>query len=188
VRDGHHRREAYLQLISEGEDIRAIDVDEFGGNDADAIALLLTSAQGKPLTPLQAGQQYAKLLKYGWKVNEIASKVGKSSSHVSQMLQLTGADEDVKGMVTRKEVSATTALASVIKHGSGAKKHLDDGLQKARLSGKSKATAKEIEGGTPKSLVIAIEVEIESGGTFKADIQCPKYAALINYLRGTEKS
>ncbi|MEM4986302.1 ParB N-terminal domain-containing protein [Collimonas sp. H4R21] len=142
--DGHHRLTAILQLIAEGLEILRIDARQFRGNDAERIAHMLTSAQGKPLTPLEQGLQYRKLIGFGWTNQEVASKVGKSASHVSQMLTLAESNSDVQGMVARKEVAAHVALDVVKKHGSGAGKVLAGHLETARSSGKIKVTKKTV--------------------------------------------
>jgi ParB/RepB/Spo0J family partition protein len=185
--DGHHRETAYLELIAEGFEVLAVDVIQFRGNDADRVAHMITTAQGLPLTPLQLGISYRKLIAFGWTQAQIAAKVGKSATHVSQCILLGESNADVQGMVTRKEVAAHVAIKAVKKHGSKAGDVLADHLQTARLSGKSKVTQKETDGATPtRSLADAIQAEIDSGGSFKAEELCPRYAHLIAYLRNSE--
>lgn len=185
--DGHHRETAYLELIDDGFEVMAVDVIQFRGNDADRIAHMITTAQGLPLTPLQLGISYRKLVTFGWTQAQIAAKVGKSVTHISQCIVLGESNTDVQGMVARKEVAAHTAIKAVKKHGSKAGGVLADHLQTARLSGKSKVTEKTVEGATPtKSLADAIQYEINSGGHFKAEALCPRYAHLIAYLRNSE--
>lgn len=185
--DGHHRETAYLELIAEGFEILSVDVIQFRGNDADRVAHMITTAQGLPLTPLQLGTSYRKLIGFGRTPAQIAAKVGKSITHVSQCIKLAESNSDVQGMVARKEVAAHIAIKAVRKHGSKAGVVLADCLETARLSGKSKVTEKTVEGATPtKSLADAIQMEIDSGGSFKAEQLCPKYAHLIAYLRNSE--
>lgn len=143
--DGHHRLTAILQLIAEGIEILRIDARQFRGNDAERIAHMLTSAQGKPLTPLEQGLQYRKLIGFGWTIQEVASKIGKSANYISQMLTLAESNSDVQGMVTRKEVAAHVALEIVKKHGSGAGKVLAGHLETARSAGKTKVTKKTVK-------------------------------------------
>jgi hypothetical protein len=89
-------------------------------------------------------------------------------------------------MVAADEVAAHTAIKAVRKHGSSAGAVLSEGVQSARLDGKKKATAKHVEGGTPKNLAQAIQMEIYSGGSFRAEVLCPRYADLIAYLRNSK--
>jgi ParB/RepB/Spo0J family partition protein len=203
--DGHHRREALLQLIEEGIEILSVDCMQFRGNDADRVAHLITTASGKPLTPLELGIQYKRLTIFGWTTSAIAERVGKSRQHVSDMLTLAGSDSDVQGMVTRKEVAAHVALKAVKKLGGAAGKVLAGHLEKAQASGKTKVTAKVVkvaEKATARPvpqpgpvtigvadgaalMVQAIEREINSGGAIRAEPFCPEFAHLITYLRAT---
>jgi ParB/RepB/Spo0J family partition protein len=185
--DGHHRETAYCELIEEGFEILAVDVIQFRGNDAERVAHMITTSQGLPLTPLQLGISYRKLVAFGWTIQQIAAKVGKSTTHVSQCILLGESNADVQGMVARKEVAAHLAIKAVKKHGSNAGAVLADHLETARLSGKGKITEKTVEGATPtKTLADAIQTEIDSGGSFKAESLCPRYAHLIAYLRNSE--
>jgi ParB-like chromosome segregation protein Spo0J len=143
--DGHHRHAAYMALISAGHDIKRVDCTQFRGSDADRIAHMLTSAQGKALTPLQMGVQYRNLARLGWSAGEIAAKIGKSRQHVSDMTTLAESESDVTGMVTRGEVAANIAVREVKKSGAGAGAVLAGHLQVARESGKKKITAKTMQ-------------------------------------------
>ncbi len=185
--DGHHRLTAYLELIEEGLNVVSVDVAQFRGSDADRIAHMLTTSQGLPLTPLQSGAQYRKLFALGWTEKAIAARVGKSITTISQYMALAESDSDVQGMVTRKEVAAHIAIKAVKKHGSGAGKVLEGHLQTARTQGKQKVTAKHTEGATPtRSLADAIQMDMDSGGSLKAEELCPRYAHLIAYLRNAK--
>lgn len=143
--DGHHRLTAITQLIDEGHEIKRVDVVQFRGNDADRISHMLTSAQGKPLTPLQMGLQYRKLTGFGWDEGEIAKKVGKSRQHVHDMVLLAESNSDVQGMVARGEVAAHVAVDVLRKHGSEAGNVLAGHLNTAKAAGKRKVTNKTMK-------------------------------------------
>jgi hypothetical protein len=181
--DGHHRLTAYLELITEGLNIVSVGANHFRGNDADRVLHMLTTAQGLPLTPLQQGISYLRLLAFGWSVSDISVKTGKSGTHIHSCLTLAESNTDVQRMVKAKEVSAHVAVAAVRKHGSNAGEVLSGHLNEARMQGKSKVTAKTVVGASPKSLIAAIRKDMESGGSFKAEELCPAYADLIAYLR-----
>lgn len=188
--DGEHRVTAAKELLSDGKlpeppDGYRMAAQQFRGNDAERIAHLITSSQGLALTPLQRGIQYRKLTGFGWTTKDIAQKVGRTVQHVSDVLLLAESDSDVQGMVAADEVAAHTAIKAVKKHGSGAGAILSDGVQAARLDGKKKATAKHLDGNTPKNLPQAIQFEIDSGGKFRAEDLCPRYKDLIAYLRNS---
>jgi len=140
--DGHHRHAAALDAISKGAEVRTLDVRQFRGNDADRVAHMISSASGLPLTPLQLGVQYRKLIGFGWTEKQIADRVGKSGQHVKDMIVLAEANSDVHQAINAGEVTGTTAVALVKKHGSKAGKVIRDGVEKAKASGKTKATPK----------------------------------------------
>lgn len=140
--DGHHRRAAALLAISRGAPIRSVECRQFRGNDADKVAHLITSASGLPLTPLQLGVQYRKLIGFGWTEKQVADRVGKSGQHVKDMIVLAEANSDVHQAVNAGEVSGTTAATLVKRHGSKAGKVIREVVEKAKASGKTKATPK----------------------------------------------
>lgn len=147
--DGHHQLTAIIQLLDKEHEIKRVDVVQFRGNDADRISHMLTSSQGKPLTPLQMGLQYRKLAGFGWDEGEIAKKVGKSRQHVHDMVTLAESNSDVQGMVARGEVAAHVAITALRKHGSAAGKVLAGHLDTAKAAGKSKVTNKTIRKAAP---------------------------------------
>jgi ParB-like chromosome segregation protein Spo0J len=185
VVDGHHRRQGALDAIAAGAEILALDCRQFRGNDADRVAHMITSASGLPLTPLQLGRQYRKLIGFGWTEKAIADRVGKSTQHIKDMLALTESNSDVQAAVDAGKVSASNALKIYKTHGQKAGAVIAEHVHTAQLAGKQKATSKQIEGNTPKNLPEAIRAEMNSGGTFRAEALCPKYADLIAYLRGS---
>lgn len=185
VVDGHHRRQAALDAIAAGAEVVALDCRQFRGNDADRVAHMITSASGLPLTPLQLGRQYRKLIGFGWTEKAIADRVGKSVQHIKDMLALAESNSDVQAAVDGGMVSASNAVKLVKTHGEKAGEVIAEHVHTAQLAGKKKATAKHIEGATPKNLPDAIRLEMTSGGSFRAETLVPKYADLIAYLRGT---
>ena len=81
IRDGHHRRAGAMLAISRGAEIRTLECRHFRGNDADRVMLMITSQQGLPMTPLQLGVQYRKMVGFGWPRSQIADRAGKSAQH-----------------------------------------------------------------------------------------------------------
>lgn len=138
--DGHHRHAAALLAISRGTPIRSVDCRQFRGNDADRVAHLITSASGLPLTPLQLGIQYRKLVGFGWTEKQVADRVGKTIVHVKDMIILAEANSDVHKAVNAGEVSGTTAVALVKEHGSKAGQVIRAALQEVQAEGKAKVT------------------------------------------------
>lgn len=169
--DGHHRLAAIGELIEEGHEIKRVDVVQFRGNDADRIAHMLTSSQGKNLTPLQMGLQYRKLAAFGWNEREIGDKVGKTRQHVHDMVFLAEANSDVQGMVARGEVAAHVAIAALRKHGSEAGSVLAGHLNTAKAAGKSKVTNKTIRKAAPAGTSKVFEFEVVFPGEEAAGLR-----------------
>lgn len=160
VVDGHRRRRAYLKLDQAGrlprvpskdapERLEAwISIVPFEGNDAERVARVITSQEGKKLSPLELADGYKRLTAFGWSPDQIAKKVGKTRQHVEQVMTLGNANTDVQQLVASGQVSATTAVQVVRQHGEEAGKVLGGELQKAKATGKSKVTAGSMRGPT----------------------------------------
>ncbi|MCU7645619.1 ParB/RepB/Spo0J family partition protein [Pseudomonas piscis] len=169
VVDGHRRRRAYLKLDQAGrlpripskdnpERLEAwISIVPFEGNDAERVARVITSQEGKKLSPLELADGYKRLIAFGWTPDQIAKKVGKTRQHVEQVMTLGNANTDVQQLVASGQVSATTAVQVVRQHGEEAGKVLGGELQKAKATGKSKVTAGSMRGPTtPRQRLEAI--------------------------------
>jgi len=184
VVDGHRRRRAYLKLDQAGrlprvpskEDPRRLEawipIVPFEGNDAERVARVITSQEGKKLSPLELADGYKRLTAFGWAPDQIAKKIGKTRQHVEQVMTLGNANTDVQQLVASGQVSATTAVQVVRQHGEDAGKVLGGELQKAKATGKSKVTAGSMRGpSTPRHKLEAIRavaqelIEAIPGGT-----------------------
>ncbi|MFF7859723.1 ParB/RepB/Spo0J family partition protein [Pseudomonas monteilii] len=156
--DGHRRRRALLKLDAEGRLPRTpnkyrphvleawVPVIAFEGSDADRVARIITSQENEKLSPLELAEGYKRLRAFGWSVEQIATKVGKTRQHVEQVLTVGNANTDVQNLVAAGHVSATTAAQVVREHGDGAGKVLGAELEKAQASGKKRVTAGSMKG------------------------------------------
>jgi ParB-like chromosome segregation protein Spo0J len=178
--DGHHRHAAALDAISKGAEVRTLDVRQFRGNDADRVAHMISSASGLPLTPLQLGVQYRKLIGFGWTEKQIADRVGKSGQHVKDMILLAEANSDVHQAVNAGEVTGTTAVTLVKKHGSKAGKVIREVVEKAKASGKTKATPKMFAEPPTDQVGNKITVEWIAAGTKLPDDDITVLAAFTD--------
>lgn len=166
--DGEHRWIAVCELVAEGEPILSMAAIQFRGDAAEQIAHLLTSSQGKPLTPLESGLQYQKLARYGWTTKQIADRVGRSQGHVSQCIALAESGIDVKQAVQRGEVSSTLAMEVVRTHGAGAGAVIKEKVEQAKAEGKKRVTAASGKPSKPtrkalEELAEAVRVFCEEG-------------------------
>ncbi|GLO14751.1 hypothetical protein PPUJ20028_33340 [Pseudomonas putida] len=156
--DGHRRRRALLKLDAEGRLPRTpnkhrpevleawVPVIAFEGSDADRVARIITSQENEKLSPLELAEGYKRLRAFGWSVEQIAVKVGKTRQHVEQVLTIGNANTDVQNLVAAGHVSATTAAQVVREHGDGAGKVLGAELVRAQATGKKRVTAGSMKG------------------------------------------
>lgn len=158
--DGHRRKRAIARAVKIGAALADKDGDvwvsivAFEGNDADRVARVITSAEGRALSPLEVATGYARLRSFGWDNTRIAQKVGKTPQHVAQLLLLADSNSDVQQMVAAGDVSAAVAVNVVRKHGDDAGKVLAD----AAKNGKGKVTAGTMNGkALPRKLVDEVE-------------------------------
>ncbi|MBD9645153.1 DNA-binding protein [Pantoea sp. PNT02] len=139
VIDGHHRWHGAKLAQEAGHEIR-LECKDFVGNEAERIAFMVTSSQGRPLEPLERAAAYQRLKNQGWELAEIAKKVKRSPSDIDQHLALLTVGDDLIEMVKAGEVAATTAVAMVREHGAKAETVAKTQLAKAKADGKKKLT------------------------------------------------
>lgn len=136
--DGETRLRAVLELIAEGIEIAAVPAIGFAGNnEADRLVLSLVANEGKPLTKLEQGAAFSRLVDFGWALQQIASKTGHSMAHVTQCLALIDSPEEIKKMIIEKTITPALAISAVRKNGGdGAVSALREKVQLARATGK----------------------------------------------------
>lgn len=139
VIDGHHRWHGAKLAQEAGHEIR-LECKDFVGNEAERIAFMVTSSQGRPLEPLERAAAYQRLKNQGWEPAEIAKKVKRSPSDIDQHLALLTVGDDLIEMVKAGEVAATTAVAMVREHGAKAETVAKTQLAKAKAGGKKRLT------------------------------------------------
>lgn len=151
--NGHCRLLAVFHAIEVlGAEIKRIPVimEDRHASDADRLLTQIVSNSGKPLSQLEQGNVFKRLIDLGWTEAEIAQKSGfASAQRVTQILELYAAPEEVKNMVRRGEVSASQAWKTLKAHGEhntdAAVAELTEGLEQARAEGKSKVTARFLD-------------------------------------------
>ncbi len=139
VIDGHHRYFGAKLAQEAGHELR-LECKDFVGSEADRIAFMVTSSQGRALLPLERAAAYQRLVNQGWEPAEIAKKVKRSVTDVEQHLQLLTVGDGLIDMVRSGEVAATTALALQREHGAKASSVAQQQMEKAKAAGKKKLT------------------------------------------------
>lgn len=155
VLDGHHRYHAYIKAIESGHEVFRIEVKDFNGNEAEKIAFMITSSQGRQLSAPERAIAYSRLIKAGYSVDEIAKKIKRSSTDIRHHLELADCDEEVIDMVKKQELSATDALIIQREHGLKASEVAKSFLSDAQLQGKKKVQLKKFNHKTAYSTLSA---------------------------------
>jgi ParB/RepB/Spo0J family partition protein len=150
VVDGHRRLTAIRRLIEQGDPIEYVRIEPFTGNLVDQLQRIMTSNEGRKLTPLEIAEGYRRLHAYNLTPDDIARRVGKTRQHVDQMLILATAPHEVQQMVKDGDVSATEAINVTRQHGRLAV----DKLQAARAKVGGKVTARALREWTPPPAVV----------------------------------
>lgn len=184
VVDGHRRRRAYLKLDGEGRLPRAdgeawISIVAFTGNDADRVARVITSQEGRKLNDLELAEGCKRLAAFQWSPDQIAKAISKTRQRVDQLLILANAPAAVHQMVKAGEVSGSVAVDAVRQHGDEAGKVLGGELEKAKAQGKAKVTAGTMKGpSVPRGLLDDLHgatIKLHSSLSMEDRLQIKRY-------------
>ncbi len=145
ILDGQHRYLGALRAIERGAPIVRIECKDFTGDEADKIAFMVSSSQGKQLDPFGRAKAYTRLKGFGWTNEEIAKKVGRSVSDVQMHLSLGDVPAEVKARISAGQISYANAVAVTREHGDDAVKVIDEAVEEAKAQGKDKVTAKVLK-------------------------------------------
>lgn len=138
--DGECRLRACLELIKEGTPIKTVPVlQESTKDEARRLVIALTANTGKPLSLIECGGAYRRLVGYGWTVDEVAKNVGATKAYVNTALELFDAPREVKEMVSNGTVTPSLAKQVVREKGDKAAATLREKVTKAKASGKKTA-------------------------------------------------
>lgn len=146
VIDGHHRFTALTELVAEGQEYRRVEVEGFSGNQADQVKLMITSSQGRNLTPLERSNGYDRLVnKFGWTRQEVADEFLVHLSSVAYHLAIAELPDSIKALIAADRIAADYAVEVHRKHGEAAVIAMVEG------SGEVKATRKSTNAWRPAS-------------------------------------
>lgn len=110
--DGHRRFKA-LQLISEMGDEKPLfkaTINSRKITEEQRILQMFTTQDNKPLAGHEVAELIQRLINLGWKQNDIAKKIGKTPSYVSQMLCYASESPIIKEQVVNGSMNVSTAL------------------------------------------------------------------------------
>jgi ParB family chromosome partitioning protein len=148
--DGAHR---YTAAVSAG--VLRLECKEFSGNAQDMVALMVTSSQGRNLTPMERAKAYTRLKNFGMTHDEIALKVNRSRVDIDNHLILLSAPNDVQEAVKKGEIAYSTVVTQLrSKSGKGEEK-LSKAVATAKTTGAKKAVVEKF---TKKDFTEVLEI------------------------------
>lgn len=144
VIDGHNRLSA-----AKIAGVHRLECKEFTGTEAEQIAFMVSSSQGRNLKPIERARAYRRLLGLGMTKDEIAKSVIRSRADVDNHLIMLEAGDEVIQAIHDGEVAATEVQKAMLQHGSGAQDKIMGAVRKSREEGgkaKLKAFTKRHQG------------------------------------------
>lgn len=117
ITDGHRRFKAVQRAIELGATDLLVPFipDERGISEEKRVLGMVVYNDGKRLTLLEEALVYDRLLSYGLTQAEIARKVGKSPTHISNCILLANAPTVVKNQIKEGNVSASFVIEELKK-------------------------------------------------------------------------
>lgn len=112
VIDGHHRFAA--AMLSK---VKALEVKNFTGDESDQLTFMITSSQGRNLSPLERAKAYQRLIGRGLTEVEISVRVGRSRSDVKNHLTLMNASPAIITAVESGQVGYAAAVEEINRNG-----------------------------------------------------------------------
>lgn len=162
VIEGHHRYVSLNELVAEGHEFRRVTVEGFTGTEADKVALMVTSSQGRNLTPVERAKAYARLVNtFGWTRKEVAEKFLVSLPSVTHHLAIDELTSVVKDYINQGRIAADLALEIYRKSGTPGVIAAVEG------SGEKKATRKSVSAWRPAmgKKVVSVLSSVDSWST-----------------------
>jgi len=146
--DGHRRLAACKYLFDTKElliDIPAIVVEHV--DESDILIEMMVSNDSEPFAPFEEAILYARLRdEFDMNNDQIARRIGRSISHVSDKLALLRADETVKKAVAEKVISASDAN-TIIRKSKGDTEKQKELVTRVETEGREKVIDKELKKG-----------------------------------------
>lgn len=140
VVDGQHR---VLAHIAEG--VEMIAAQEIKGSDAEIIAFMIKSSQGKELTAFERAEAYKRKLDLGETAQEIADSVGRAVADVRNHLMLLEMPWKMRIEIDEGRISYAEALKVFRSHKEDAPNVVSEAFKVAQAEGKEKVTAKHLQ-------------------------------------------
>jgi len=109
--DGHRRYAAVCLAYEQGHtDIYLPFLRENKMSEADRTLGMILYNDGKPLTMIEEGDCYQRLVNYGWSIKQITERTGKTHTHISNCISIFTSGDAIKELVQSGEVAASTVV------------------------------------------------------------------------------
>lgn len=146
--DGFRRMRAITMALAEGHDIPLVPflLESRDYTDTDRIIDMFIMNSGKNLEPLEEAEGIKRLLNTGLKPKEIATRIGKTQAHISNMVLIMESPEFVKSKIRERVITATTAL-NIIRETSDPSEQqsiIEKGMETAQKNGNKKVTTRSL--------------------------------------------
>lgn len=162
ARDGHCRTRAAKRLVADGIPY-LLETRQFRGNEAECVFHMISSSQGKPLSPMESGRGFLRLVKYGQTIPQIVARTALSRATIDNGIALAEAPVEVQKMISSGAVATSVALDTLRKHGAKAGPALKEIVDKVSAGGTKKVTKKHItEKKVPERIVHTFKSAIEN--------------------------
>jgi len=104
--DGERRLKATMMAIERGHDIKAVPaiIEDRKMSQVEMMYLQILANDGKNFDPVEEAHAFNQLLQWGSTIDEIATKLGKSSVHVRERLVLINAVPEVQKAVADQTI------------------------------------------------------------------------------------
>ena len=147
---GYRRMTAITRLLNKGVEIARViaRLVPKGYTDKDELLDHISENSGMKLNAMEEANVYQKLIKFGWKQSEIAKRIGKTQSHVSQVLKLADSSEYIKDTVSKGLISGALVV-KVMNENKGDEKAVErilkTSVDKLSETGAKKVTQKTLQ-------------------------------------------
>lgn len=110
--DGHRRFKAIQMAYEKGHTEILIPVIKEGQapSDEDRVIGLIVYNDGKRLSPIEECEVFKRLINYGWTHSQIASRIGRSVTHVAETLRLTEVSTTMRNLIIDGKISASAVI------------------------------------------------------------------------------
>ncbi|AUR84434.1 hypothetical protein NVP1055O_58 [Vibrio phage 1.055.O._10N.286.55.E9] len=155
--DGHHRYHAGEGVIERYE------CKDYVGTEADQVAMMITSSQGRQLSQVERAMAYLRLFRHGYTYDEIAKKCKRSRGDVDNHMTLATADEKTIEHVRSGAISMNEVNQLIRKKGEKATEIIESAVTKAKESGAKKVAPTDINRFTNKMAMRFVELAMADG-------------------------